>query len=68
MSALGNALRKLAGLFVDDGWLAAATLGVVAFTGAVRLMLPAYPLLAGVILVGGCLGAFALSVRNGMTK
>jgi hypothetical protein len=59
MSALRTALRKLVGLFVDDGWLAATTLGVVSFTGAIRLILPAHPLLAGLILVVGCLGALA---------
>ncbi len=68
MSAIGIAIRKLAALFVDDGWLAAATLVVIAFAGLVRFMLPGYPLVAGAILVVGCLGALAASVRSDMSK
>ena len=34
MSTVRIALRKLIGLFVDDGWLAATTLGVVNVVGS----------------------------------
>jgi hypothetical protein len=66
MNAFRTALRKLLGLFVDDGWLAAATLGVVAFTGVVRFMLPTRPMLAGTILLIGCLGVLVRSVLVGL--
>ena len=62
MRAVRTALRKLIGLFVDDGWLAATTLGVVAFSGAVRFVLPTRPMLAGTILIIGCLGVLVASV------
>jgi hypothetical protein len=66
MNAFGTALRKLLGLFVDDGWLAAATLGVVAFTEAVRFLLPTRPILAGTILLIGCLAVLVRSVLVGL--
>jgi len=66
MSTVSTALRKLLGLFVDDGWLAATTIGVVAFTGAVRFMLPTHPMFAGTILIIGCLGVLARSVLAGL--
>jgi len=68
MNPFATAMRNLVALFVDDGWLAAATLAVVAITGAVRFMLPIYPLLAGAILVIGCLGALIRSVLSGMQR
>jgi len=66
MSVFGTALRKLPGLFVDDGWLAAATLGVVAFTAGVRFVLPTRPMLAGTILLIGCLAVLVRSVLAGL--
>jgi hypothetical protein len=66
MSAVRTALRKLLRLFVDDGWLAAAILGVVAFTQAVRFMLPTRPMLAGTILLVGCLAVLVRSVLVGL--
>jgi len=66
MSTVSTALRKLLGLFVDDGWLAAAILGVVASTGAVRFMLPTRPMLGGTILLIGCLAVLARSVLVGL--
>ena len=62
MSTFGNSFGKLVGLFVDDGWLAATALGVVAITGAIRFILPTHPMLAGTILLVGCLGVLARSV------
>jgi mannitol-specific phosphotransferase system IIBC component len=61
-------MRKVLGLFVDDGWLATATLGVIASTEAIRFLLPASPMLAGTILVLGCLGALVGSVLAGLQK
>jgi hypothetical protein len=68
MSPIRTAVHKLLGLFVDDGWLAAATLSVIVFTGAIRVLLPASPMLAGTILVFGCLGVLVRSVLGGVQK
>ena len=67
MTALGTVLRELFGLFVDDGWLAAATLGVISLTGAIRFLLPASPMLAGTILLVGCLGVLTGSILTGLS-
>lgn len=66
MNTFGTALRSLIGLFVDDGWLAAATLGVVAFAEAVRFVLPTRPILAGTILLVGCLAVLVRSILVGL--
>jgi hypothetical protein len=63
MSALGNVVRELAGLFVDDGWLALAILGVVAFTAIVSMLVPG-PLATGVVLLLGCLGVLVANVAS----
>jgi disulfide bond formation protein DsbB len=47
----------LVGLFVDDGWLALAIIGVVAVTALVAALAPQGPVAAGVVLLVGCLGA-----------
>jgi uncharacterized membrane protein len=73
MSRLTSVLRELAGLFVDDGWLALAILGIVALARAVATLAPAEPLAAGVVLLVGCVGvlfgnavrAARGSIRNG---
>jgi len=54
-------LRELAGLFVDDGWLAVAILAVVALAGIVSLV-PGASLAAGGVLLFGCLGALGANV------
>jgi hypothetical protein len=64
MTVLSNALRELAGLFVDDGALALAIIAVVAVTGVVATLLPEVPLLAGGILLSGCLAALLSSVAR----
>ncbi len=62
MNAIHTVIRKIVGLFVDDGWLAIETLGVVALTAVVRLWLQTEPMLAGATLLLGCFGAFTRSV------
>ena len=47
MTVLANALRELAGLFVDEGALALMIIAVVILTGLVATMLPEVPLVAG---------------------
>ena len=47
-------IQELIGLFVDDGALAIAILGVIAFAALVAAAVPGMPLAAGAILVLGC--------------
>jgi hypothetical protein len=63
MSVLSNVVRELAGLFVDDGWLALAILGVVALTAIVSTLV-SDPLATGVVLLVGCLGVLLANVAN----
>jgi uncharacterized membrane protein YdjX (TVP38/TMEM64 family) len=62
MSALISLLRQLAGLFVDDGWLAFAILCIVALAAVLALLTPRLSLAAGAVLVFGCLGVLLVNV------
>jgi uncharacterized membrane protein YdjX (TVP38/TMEM64 family) len=64
MTALTNVLRELAGLFVDDGALALVIMTVVVVAGVVATLLPEVPLVAGGILLFGCLAALLSSVAR----
>jgi hypothetical protein len=64
MTVLINALRELAGLFIDDGALALVIIAVVILTGVVATLLPEVPLVAGGILLFGCLAALLSSVAR----
>jgi hypothetical protein len=64
MSALIAFGRELAGLFVDDGSLALAILGIIAVAALLARLLPDQPLLAGAILLFGCLGALIANVAR----
>jgi hypothetical protein len=55
-------LRTLAHLFVEDGSLALAILGVVILAALSAFGLPDHPLVAGAILLLGCLGALIVNV------
>jgi hypothetical protein len=55
-------IRELIGLFVDDGVLAIAILGVVAFAALVAAAVPGMPLAAGAILVLGCPGVLLINI------
>jgi hypothetical protein len=55
-------LRQLAGLFVEDGWLALAILGIVALAAVLALLMPRLPLAAGALLLFGCLGVLLVNV------
>ena len=59
-----GALRQLAHLFVEDGSLALAILGVVLVAALFAFGLPEHPLLSGAILLFGCLGALILNVAR----
>jgi Na+-transporting NADH:ubiquinone oxidoreductase subunit NqrD len=56
-----NALRELIGLFVEDGSLALAILGVVA-AAAILSVLAAAPVATGVVLLVGCLGVLVENI------
>ena len=56
MNMLTAVARELIGLFVDDGSLALAILAVVILAAVAVALLPDVPLLAGAILLFGCLG------------
>jgi len=60
MSALIRVLRQFAGLFVEDGWLALAILGVVALAAVLALLMPRLSPAAGALC---CSGAWASSWR-----
>ena len=64
MKAVASVFRELAGLFVDDGWLALTILAVIALAGIFSTLLPAIPLAAGAILLFGCLGALIVNVAR----
>ena len=64
MTVLSNALRELAGLFVDDGALALAILAVVGLAGVAAVLMPNTPLAAGSVLLFGCLAALVSSARR----
>jgi hypothetical protein len=64
MNALAAVIREIAGLFVDDGWLALAILAVVLLAGAFAALMPDAPLAAGAILLLGCLGVLLANVAR----
>src|SRR5258705_4436671 len=64
MTVLTNALRELAGLFVDDGALALMIIAVVVLTGVAAGLLPEVALVAGGILFPWCLTAPPFSVAR----
>ncbi|HEX9448633.1 MAG TPA: hypothetical protein VF920_11665 [Dongiaceae bacterium] len=56
MTMLMTVFTELVGLFVDDGRLALAIIGVVAVTALVAALAPHGPVAAGIVLLVGCLG------------
>ncbi len=62
MSMVMSLLRQLAGLFVDDGWLALAILCIVALAALLAFLMPSLSLMAGAILLFGCLGVLLANV------
>ena len=64
MKMLADMLRELAGLFVDDGALALAIVVIVVLAGIVAAMMPGVPLVAGAILLLGCLVVLVLNVAK----
>ncbi len=64
MSAVIRVLRQVAGLFVEDGWLALAILGVVALAAVLALLMPRLSPAAGALLLFGCLGVLVANVMR----
>jgi hypothetical protein len=62
VNALAATIREVIGLFVDDGWLAAAIVAVVALAGLSAALAPNGALAAGLILLLGCLGVLVANV------
>ncbi|MGP2493548.1 hypothetical protein ACTDI4_18215 [Mesorhizobium sp. PUT5] len=55
MNVLGDVTRELLGMFLADGRLTLATLVLVAVVAVLLLTAHAAPLVAGLVLLGGCL-------------
>jgi hypothetical protein len=64
MTMLVTAFRMLVGLFVDDGSLALAILVVVLFSGIFATLMPDAPLVAGAVLLIGCLAVLLANVKK----
>ena len=64
MTMLVSASRMLVGLFVDDGSLALAILVVVLVSGIFATLMPHAPLVAGTVLLIGCLAALLANVMK----
>ena len=62
MSTVITLLRAVVGLFVEDGRLASAILAVVIAALLLAQLLPAAPLVAGLVLLFGCLGVLLANV------
>jgi hypothetical protein len=64
MNVLRAVGRELLGLFVDDGALALAILGVVVVAAISAALVPNIPMATGGILLLGCIGVLSMSVAR----
>jgi hypothetical protein len=64
MNMLGAVVREMLGLFVEDGSLALEILAVVILAGISAALVPDAPLVAGAILLFGCLGVLLTNVAR----
>ena len=64
MNILVAVFHELIGLFIDDGSLTVAILLVIVLAGVSALVLPHFPMVAGAILLLGCLGALVENVMR----
>ena len=62
MNMLVAVFRELTGLFIDDGSLALAILGVVLLSAFVVSVKPSVPMEGGGVLLFGCLGVLVVNV------
>lgn len=68
MSKLTSAFRELAGIFIDDEFLAVAILVVVALAAGFAFMLGAPHLLTGALLLFGCVAVLVSSCIRASRK
>jgi len=64
MNITAAVCRALIGLFVDDGLVALQIVIVVVLAGILKSLFPNIPLVAGSVLLIGCLGVILLSVAR----
>ena len=64
MNILVTASQALVGLFVDDGSLAVAILVIVLASGIFSILMPDMPLVAGAMLLIGCLTVLFANVMK----
>jgi len=64
MKMLMDMLKELAGLFVDDGSLALAIVVVIILAAIFAALMPGTPLLAGAVLLFGCLGVLLFNTMQ----
>jgi hypothetical protein len=64
MNMLGAVVREMLGLFVEDGSLALEILAVVILAAISAALVPDVPLVAGAILLFGCLGVLLTNVAR----
>jgi Na+/H+ antiporter NhaD/arsenite permease-like protein len=64
MNMLVTTSRTLVGLFVDDGSLAFAILVIVLVSGIFSTLMPNMPLVAGAMLLIGCLAVLFANVMK----
>ena len=64
MNILVTASQTLVGLFVDDGSLAIAILMIVLVSWIFSILMPDMPLVAGAILLVGCLAVLFANVMK----
>jgi uncharacterized membrane protein YdjX (TVP38/TMEM64 family) len=64
MKMLMDMVRELLGLFVDDGSLALAIVGVIMLAAIFAALMPGTPLVAGAVLLFGCLGVLLFNTMQ----
>jgi hypothetical protein len=64
MNTVGAVLRALIKLFVDDGSLALQVVAVVVLAEISTILCPTIPLVAGSVLLLGCLGVLFVNVAG----
>jgi hypothetical protein len=68
MTMLTTVLRVLARLFVDDGSLALAIIAVIVLAAWVAAVEPRRPIVAGIVLLAGCLATLLGNVMRAVRR
>ncbi len=68
MTMLGTVFRMLVGMFVDDGALALAIVGIVLLSWIFAVLMPELPLASGAMLLVGSLGVLFASVMRAVRR